>query len=129
MDRKFVLTAFGYAVIGLALGIFMAASKNHGQLVTHAHVMLVGFLLSFIYALCHKLWLPAVSSGLATAQYYIHQTGSALLFVGLFLLYGNFAKEESIEPVLSIGSVTVFIGVVLMKIHLIRTNKSMSRAV
>lgn len=55
MDRKFILTAFGYAILGLALGIHMAASKDHGQFVTHAHIMLVGFVLSFIYGLCHKL--------------------------------------------------------------------------
>ena len=60
MDRKYILTAFGYAILGLALGIYMAASKNHGQHVTHAHIMLIGFLLSFIYGLCHKLWLNNV---------------------------------------------------------------------
>lgn len=48
MARKFILTAFGYAILGLLLGIYMVASKNHGQYVTHTHFMLVGFLLSFV---------------------------------------------------------------------------------
>jgi hypothetical protein len=30
MDKKFVMTGLGYAILGLALGIFMAATKNHG---------------------------------------------------------------------------------------------------
>lgn len=128
MDRKFVLTALGYAILGLGLGIFMAASKNHGQLVTHAHIMLVGFVVSFFYALCHKLWLPGSPSKLAAAQYYVHQLGSALLFIGLFLLYGNFLKEESIEPVLSIGSVTVFAGVIMMKVLVIKSSKQAASA-
>ena len=124
MDRKFVLTALGYAIIGLALGIFMAGSKNHGQLVTHAHIMLVGFVVSFIYGLCHKLWLNNTTSGLAVAQFYIHQAGSLALFIGLFLLYGRFVEEATIDPLLGVASVTVLVGVVLMKILFIKSARN-----
>ena len=48
MDRKFVISALCYALLGMVLGIHMAASKDHGQFVTHAHIMLVGFVVSFI---------------------------------------------------------------------------------
>lgn len=124
MDRKFVLTSLGYAIIGLALGIFMAASKDHGQLVTHAHIMLLGFVVSFIYALCHKLWLNNSESKLAVAQFYIHQIGTFFLVVGLFLYYGKFVSMEAIDPMLAIASVVVFIGVVLMKILFIKSTKA-----
>lgn len=30
MDRKFIIMGFGYAILGLLLGIVMAASKDHG---------------------------------------------------------------------------------------------------
>ena len=124
MDRKYVLTSFGYALIGLALGIFMAASKDHGQLVTHAHIMLVGFVVSFIYGLCHKLWLDNTTSKLAIAQFYTHQIGALLLFIGLFLYYGKFVDIETIDPLLAISSIIVFIGVVLMKVLFIKATKS-----
>lgn len=39
-DKRYLLCALGYAAAGMGLGIFMAASHNHGQLVTHAHAML-----------------------------------------------------------------------------------------
>lgn len=123
MDRKFALTALGYAIVGMALGIYMAASKHHGQHVTHAHILLIGFVVSFVYALCHKLWLQNSTTKLAMVQFYVHQLGSILLFIGLFLLYGDFIKEETIEPVLSLGSITVFAGVVMMKILFIRSPK------
>ncbi len=124
MDRKFVLTALGYAIAGLALGIFMAASKNHGQLVTHAHIMLIGFVVSFIYALCHKLWLNNVASKLATVQYYVHQVGTFVVVVGLFLYYGHFVSLETIDPVLALGSIMVFVGMVLMKVLFIKSMKN-----
>jgi drug/metabolite transporter (DMT)-like permease len=123
MDRKFILTGFGYAIIGLALGIYMAASKNHGQLVTHAHIMLLGFVVSFVYGVCHKLWLGNLKSGLASIQFYLHQTGTLFLAAGLFLLYGNFVGPEKLEPVLSVSSIIVLIALILMKIMMVKNTK------
>ncbi len=124
MDRKFILTSFGYAIIGLALGIFMAASKNHGQLVTHAHIMLIGFVVSFIYGLCHKLWLNNIISPLSKLQFYLHQAGTVGVVIGLFLLYGNFVAVEAVDPVLAVSSIAVLIGMVLMKVLFIQSSKS-----
>ena len=86
MDRKFVATGLGFGILGLLLGIYMAASHNHGQLVTHAHIMLVGFVVSFVYGVCHKLWLGNNESGLARIQFYLHVVGAIGLTIGLFLL-------------------------------------------
>lgn len=124
MDRKFIQTGLGYALVGLALGIFMAASKDHGQLVTHAHIMLIGFVVSFIYGLCHKLWLNNSTSKLAIAQFYIHQAGTFFVVVGLFLYYGKFVSLEQIDPVLAIASITIFVGMVLMKVMFIRSGRT-----
>lgn len=124
MDRKFVLTSLGYAILGLALGIFMAASKDHGHLVTHAHIMLVGFVVSFIYGLCHKLWLNNTVSKLAKSQYYIHQLGTIGIVIGLFLYYGKFVTLEIIDPFLAISSIAVFIGMILMKVLFIKSMKN-----
>ena len=124
MDRKFVMMGLGYAILGVALGIYMAASHNHGQLVTHAHIMLLGFVVSFIYGVCHKLWLNNLTSNLAKVQFYMHQAGTLLLTIGLFLLYGNHIAAEKIEPVLSAGSLVVFIALIMMKIMFIKSTKN-----
>lgn len=120
MDKKFLLSALGYGILGLALGLVMAATKNHGQMVTHAHVLLVGFVLSFIYALCHKLWLRNVSGALAQVQFYAHQLGALFLSIGLFLYYGQFVSVERIDPWLSGASMAVFVGLILMKVLCIK---------
>lgn len=124
MDKKFILTSFGYAIIGLVLGIFMAASKDHGQLVTHAHIMLLGFVVSFIYGLCHKLWLNNIVSKLSKAQFYIHQIGTLGLVIGLFLYYGRYVKMETVDPLLAISSIAVLIGLILMKVLFIKSMKN-----
>ena len=124
MDRNYILTSFAYAIIGLALGIFMAASKDHGHLVTHAHIMLIGFVVSFIYGLCHKLWLNNIISNLSKAQYYIHQAGTLGVIIGLFLYYGKFVSLETIDPILAISSIAVLIAMILMKILFIKSTKN-----
>lgn len=124
MDRKFVLTGLGYAIAGLVLGIFMAATHNHGQLVTHAHIMLLGFVVSFAYGVCHKLWLNNATSKPAVIQYYTHQVVTFFLLLGLFLFYGKFVAMETIEPVLSIGSIVVLIGMIMMKVLVIKSFKA-----
>jgi hypothetical protein len=45
-DKKYLVWALGYIAIGMCLGIFMAATQKHGQLPTHAHINLIGFVLS-----------------------------------------------------------------------------------
>jgi len=123
MDRRFVLSAFGYAIIGLLLGIYMAASKDHGQLVTHAHIMLVGFVVSFIYGLCHKLWIDDSSSTLSRVQFYTHHAATVFLIIGLFLFYGNFVSLETIDPYLAVASIVVLIGLIMMTVILVQSKE------
>lgn len=40
--RLFFILAICYAIAGMALGIHMAASHNHAQMPTHAHIMVAG---------------------------------------------------------------------------------------
>ena len=124
MDRKFMMTALGYAIVGMLLGIHMAATHNHIQHVTHAHIMLIGFVISMAYAVCHKLWLGNLTSGLAKAQYYLHQVGTLILLISLFLMYGNVVSVSTMEPFLAISSIVVLLGMVLMKVMFIKQGKA-----
>lgn len=114
LDRRFLLCGFAYAIAGMGLGIYMAASHNHALFVAHAHILLVGFVVSFIYALIHKLWLVGARSGLAVFQFYLHQLAALVMSVGLVLLYGGMVPEPTIGPLLGLASVGVLIAVLLM---------------
>lgn len=113
-DRKYLVWSLAYVAAGMALGIFMAASHDHAQHVTHAHILLVGFVISFIYAVIHKLWLGEPTSLLARVQLIAHQAGALTMFSGLFLLYGSIVAPESIEPVLALSSIVVLAAALLM---------------
>ena len=126
MSRRYLVWALCYAAIGMALGIYMAASHNHGELVTHAHVLLVGFVLSLVYGIIHRLWLEAPRRGLAVTQFALHQVAAILLLVGLFLLYGGRASEETLAPLLGVGSVGVLLGMLLMLYMVLRPGSARS---
>lgn len=124
MDKKFVLTALGYGVIGLLLGIHMAMSENHVQHVTHAHIMLLGFVVSFVYGICHKVWLGGPGRRLASVQYYLHQAGVIVLLVGLYLMYGNYIEKQLIGPVLGVAALLVLAAMVMMKVLFIQATRA-----
>jgi len=126
MSRRYLVWALCYAAIGMALGIYMAASHNHGELVTHAHVLLVGFVLSLVYGIIHRLWLEAPHRGLAVTQFALHQVAAILMLVGLFLLYGGKASEETLAPLLGVGSVGVLLGMLLMLYMVLRPGSARS---
>lgn len=119
MDRVFLITALVYAIAGMSLGIMMAMSKDHGQLVTHAHILLVGFVVSFIYALCHKLWLGKNNTHLSMAQCVLHQLGALFMSTGLFLLYGNHVAIDKVDPLLGASSIAVLLAALLMLVMLV----------
>jgi hypothetical protein len=98
----------------------MAASHNHAQHVTHAHILLVGFVVSFIYAVIHKLWLGGGVSRLHRSQFVLHQAGALTMFSGLFLLYGGILPEDRIEPALAASTLVVFSAAVLMIVMVLR---------
>ncbi|NVK22096.1 MAG: TonB-dependent receptor [Kangiellaceae bacterium] len=121
MDRKYLVTALGYAILGMVLGIYMASTKNHIQHVTHAHILLIGFVVSFVYSVCYKLWINENHSKLASIQYWLHQIGTLIIIIGLYLIYGNHAAGNIIGPILGIGSLSVLVGMVLMKVLVIKS--------
>jgi hypothetical protein len=119
-DRRFIIWALGFATVGLVLGIYMAASQNHGELVAHAHILLIGFVVSFVYGIIHRLWLDKPSRTIATIQFVLHQAAAVTISIGLFLLYGNFMPQAVLDPILGIAAFGVLLGMLLMLYMVIR---------
>lgn len=113
-DRSYLKLSLCYAAAGMFLGVYMGSTQNHSQLVAHAHILLVGFVVSFIYALIHKLWLASPGQILAKTQFFLHHAGAIVMSIGLMLLYGGVVPEQKIGPVLGMASITVLVALLLM---------------
>ena len=94
-----------FAIAGMAIGIHMAASHQHGIAPAHAHINLVGWVSLFLIGLFYRAH-PALDVGRAAlAQVWIWIAGTVVMGVSLvLLLLGN----EAIEPLAAISSVVVF---------------------
>lgn len=122
-DRKYLICGLTYAIAGMSLGIAMAASHNHEQHVTHAHLLLVGFVTSTMYGIIHKLWLNDGTPRVAAVQFIVHNLGAISMIIGLFLLFQRTLPEQQLGPILGMASATVLIGMVLMMWMVIKTGK------
>lgn len=120
LDKRYLIWALSYGVVGLSLGAYMGASQNHGELVTHAHILLVGFVLSFIYGIIHKLWLDKPTRSIANIQFVLQQAAAVTLSLGLFLLYGNMLPESVLGPILGVAATGVLLSMLLMLYMVIR---------
>ena len=115
-DRSFLVIGLTYGALGMTLGIFMAATRDHSQSVTHAHLLLVGFLLSIIYALIHRLWLESPNRWISRVQFVAHHLGVLMMVAGLYLLYGGHYPHETLEPLLASSSIIVLVAILLMTV-------------
>lgn len=114
LDRVYVLFGLAFGILGMVLGIQMSATHNHGQMVTHAHILLVGFVLSFVYAVIYRLWIPGPSKVFAVLQLLSHLIGTSMLITALFLLFGGFVPAENLEFILAFSSIIVLLSLVMM---------------
>ncbi len=94
----------------MALGIHMAISEDHGQMPTHAHTMVAGWLMSAVFAFFYHLF-PAVGQKmLAKIHFWLTAISGIGLMVGLYILL---AGNPGIEPMLGISSIGFYAGMLL----------------
>jgi hypothetical protein len=108
--RLFFILAIAYAIAGMALGIHMAASHNHTQMPTHAHIMVAGWLMSAVFAFFYHLFPEIGSRAMAKAHFWIQAVSGVVLVVSLFILLGG---NEQVEPVTALASFGFLAGVLV----------------
>jgi len=108
--RNFFTLAIIYSLAGMSLGLHMAMSQDHGQLPTHAHIMVLGWLMSAVFAIFYHLVPAAGTSRLAILHFWLAALSSLGMFIGLFVLYGG---NPSIEPVLGTAAMAYFAATIL----------------
>ncbi len=99
--RAFFVSAVVYGLLGMLLGLDMAMRHDHGQLPTHAHIMVVGWVSFAIFGLFYFLLGAAVPKWLAWTHFWLAEVSLAVLLIGLWLYY---AGQTQFEPLAAVGS-------------------------
>jgi hypothetical protein len=108
--RTFFILALCYAVAGMMLGIYMAASHDHTEMPTHAHIMVAGWLMSSVFAFFYHLFPEIGARPLARAHFWVQAASGIVLVVTLFfVLQGN----DALEPVTALASVGFLLGMLM----------------
>ena len=108
--RNFFTLAIIYALCGMALGLDMGISGDHGQMPTHAHIMLAGWVTSALFSFFYHFFPAAGGRTLATIHFWLTAISGIGLVGSLYLVT---AGNESLEPVLGIASIGFLLGMIL----------------
>jgi cbb3-type cytochrome oxidase subunit 1 len=108
--RLFFILAIAYAIAGMALGLHMAASHDHTQMPTHAHIMVAGWVMSAVFAFFYHLFPEIGARTLAKAHFWIQAVSGVVLVVALYMLLGG---NPQVEPVTAAASFGFLIGMLV----------------
>lgn len=83
IDLTFIGGGLLFLVCGMAFGMWMGARENFQLADAHAHLNLLGFVLSTLYGLIHRAYTGLASSRLAWPQCVAHFVGVILFIPGI----------------------------------------------
>lgn len=107
MARIWIRIAVIYLMMGVGLGMFMAATQAFQYAPVHAHVQLLGWVSMALAGLIYDRFPRAGGSRLGLAHFWLHNLALPVAMVSLFLL---FAGEEQVRPLLTAGEVGTALG-------------------
>ncbi len=114
IDRLFLVLGLLWLLGGMALGEHMGRTQDHSQMPTHAHMMLVGGVLSILWAMIYRIW--NVPQGVAAwVHLIVHQAGAGLMIYALFGLYGG-GDPAMMGPLAGVSAIAIIVSLVLMVI-------------
>jgi hypothetical protein len=102
-----------YALAGVALGIFMAASHDLSQMPTHAHINLLGFVSTAIYGFFYRAYPAAEQSWMARTHFWVANLGFVVLMGFVAAFHAGVAAAEMGAAAMS---VVVLLGLVLFAV-------------
>jgi len=112
-ERIHLTLGLAWLIVGMLLGEHMGRSGDHSQMPTHAHIMLLGGVLSVLWAVLYRVF--ALASGfLAWVQVGLHHIAVLIMIPSLYFLYGQMAEEATVGPLLGIGAVMATVSVALV---------------
>ncbi|WP_394887721.1 hypothetical protein ACG873_22405 [Mesorhizobium sp. AaZ16] len=108
--RNFFGLAIIYALCGMALGLHMSITHDHGQMPVHAHTMVAGWLMSAVFAFFYHLFPAVAAQRLATVHFWLSAVSGIGLLVGLYFLLGG---NAAVEPLVAISSIGFYASMLL----------------
>lgn len=114
--RLHLRLAVAYVILGMALGRHMGMSEDHSQLTTHAHLNLVGWVSTALFALVLRSYPERRLPTLGWIQIAVWHLAVVVTIAGLFLIFAG--SPEAGEPFAIAGSLLALLGMILFAVIL-----------
>lgn len=112
-------------IVGMLIGIIMAASGNHSVYPAHAHLNLLGWVSLFLIGIYYRLNPALDTSKVALVNVIIWICGTIILTCGVAAIY---LGRPDLEPVAIAGSLTVLADMLLFTYLVFRNELSVNQA-
>jgi hypothetical protein len=112
----FLRAAMAFGLVGMGLGIFMAAASDHVLAPTHAHVNLIGWVGMFLAGLFYRTH-PDCEGRLARVQLGLAIVGLTIMAPGIAGV--NLAQSWG-PPLAAIGSIVTFAATLIFAFQVVR---------
>ena len=120
VSRNFLVLGSLFLIFGITIGTYMGASGDHSLAPSHAHINLLGFVLSAVFALTYKAY-PAMTEGmLASVHFWMHAVGAGVLNILLFLMLAGLVSDAIMFPLAPITELLVLLGAVVFAWNVFR---------
>ncbi|MBY0559131.1 hypothetical protein [Hyphomicrobium sp.] len=114
LASRFFASALIYAVLGMTLGLIMGMTKDHTQMPTHAHLLVVGWVSFALFGFFYHLFPAAAKSRLAAAHFWLAEASLLIMLAGLVQIFTG--RAEAGEPFAAAGSVGLLASMILFAI-------------
>ena len=101
--RIFFIASLVFGMAGILLGLSMAMRGDHGQMPTHAHIMVVGWLSFAVFGFFYHLFPVAAASMPARIHMWLAIVSLTVLVVSLYAVLAGNPGAEPITATASIG--------------------------
>lgn len=115
--KGFLVSAVLYGILGIAMGLHMAISEDHGQLPTHAHIMVIGWVSFAIFGMFYKIYAGQIQAGLAKLHFWLAQVSFPILALALWLIYSG---NEVGGPVAAVSSIAYAISFLIFGLIVVK---------
>lgn len=110
VSELFFKSAIVFLILGIAAGLQMAISGDHGAFPAHAHINLLGWVTSAIFGGYYALNPAKAARRIAMIHYGVYNLGLVIMLPALYLmLRGN----SALEPIVAVGSLIVAAAVLI----------------
>ncbi|MEK1888130.1 MAG: hypothetical protein AAAB35_11280 [Phyllobacterium sp.] len=115
ISQLFFRSAVIWLLIGVSAGLQMGMSGNHTAIAAHAHINLLGWVTSAIFGGYYALNPLKATKRLAFVHYGVYMLGLIVMLPSLYFMErGNM----QLEPLVGIGSIITFLGILIFAVVL-----------